>query len=63
MNYYCDVYDKTKKIKSKNIHLDSLTQNKREECKRTKRNIRKPDFFNIDDIFNNYITNHNKKLY
>ena len=62
MNYYCDVCDKTIKIKSKNKHLQSLTQNKIEECIRIKQTIRSPDFFDVYEILNKYITNNNKEL-
>ena len=41
MEYYCDVCDRTIKIKSKSKHLQSLTHNELEKC------IRKNTLFKI----------------
>ena len=60
MDYYCETCDKSNKLKSKNKHLQSLTNNKPEECIRIKHTIQNSDFFDLDLIFNSYITNHNK---
>ena len=62
MNYYCNVCDKTIKTTSKSKHLQSLTQNKFEKCIRIKQNVDNPDFSDIDEIFNNFIINHNEKI-
>ena len=62
MNYYSDVSDKTINVKSKSKHLQNFTQNEFENCLRIKHTIENPDFFDIDEISNCYITNHNKKL-
>ena len=57
MEYYCDVRDKTTKTKSKSKHLRSLTQNEFDKCIRIKHTIKNPDFFDLDDFFNENITN------
>ena len=62
MYYYCDVSGKTIQIESKNKHLQSHTHNKLEDCIETKHTIENPLFFDIDAIFNEYITNHNENL-
>ena len=54
--------DKTIKIKSKSKHLKSLNHNELEKCIRIKPSIKKPDFFDKDELFDNYITNHIKKF-
>ena len=36
MDYYCDVCDKTIKLKSETKHLQSLTHNKIDQCVRVK---------------------------
>ena len=60
MEYFRDVCDKTIEIKSKRVHLQSLLDNELEKCKHLKHTIRVPDFFDIDEIFGECITNHNK---
>ena len=62
MGYYCDVCDKTLKIKSKSKHLTSLTQNELEGSVHSKHIVENPDFFDIDSTLNDYITNQNKKF-
>ena len=62
MDYYCDVVYNIIEIKSKNKHLKSLTHNEFDKCIRTNHTIENPDFFDIDSIFNKYITNHNEKF-
>ena len=42
-------------------HLPNFTYNKLEKCSRIKQTIEKPDFCDIDEIFNNYITIYNKE--
>ena len=61
MDYYCDASDKTKKIKSRTKIFQILSQNELVECVLKRHTISKPDFFDIDESFNNYITNHIKK--
>ena len=40
MSYYCDVCDKTRKPKSKNIHLESLSHREFDKCKHIKSTIK-----------------------
>ena len=54
--------DTTIKIKSKDKHLQSLTHTELEKSIRIKHTIENPDFLDIDERFNGYITNHNKKF-
>ena len=62
MGYYCDVCVKTIKINSKSKHPQNLTHNELEKCIPTNHTIENLDFFHIDEIFNYFITNHNKNL-
>ena len=62
MGYQCGVCDKTLKIKSKSKHLQNLKHIDEEKCVGMKYTIENPDFSDIDEIFNNYNTNHNQKL-
>ena len=62
MDYFCDLCDKTFKIKSKSKHHKSLAHTDFEKCIRIKNTIQNPDFFHIDEIFTNYISNYNKKF-
>ena len=62
MDYYCDASKKTKKIKSRTIIFQILSQNELVECVPKRHTIPEPDFFDIDESFNNYITNHIKKI-
>ena len=59
---YCDICVKTIKLKSKNNHLKSLTHIQEEKGLRINHTIRNPNFFDVDKIFNNHITNHNTKI-
>ena len=60
MDYCCDVCDKTNELKSKNSHFKSRTHIQYEKSFRINHSIENPYFFNIDKIFNDYITNHLK---
>ena len=62
MGYFCDVCDKTIKLKSKNNHTKSLIHIQYEKSSRINHTFKNPIFFDVDKIFNIYITNHNKKL-
>ena len=62
MDYFCDVCDKTVKPKSKNKHLKSLTHIHYEKFFRINVTIENPNFSDVDKIFNDFITNHNKAL-
>ena len=59
MVYHCVVCDETNKIKIENkqhTHIEF------EKCIRIKHTIENPDFVDIDIIFNDYSTNHDKTL-
>ena len=62
MDYYFDVCNKAIKTESKIKHLQSLTHTEFEKCIQTKHTIQNPDFFDLEEIFNNYTTNHNRKV-
>ena len=62
MEYNCDVCDKTTKIRYKRKNLLSLTHIEFDKCINIKHTIENPNFFDIDEIFDVYITNHNKKF-
>ena len=55
-NYYCDVCDKSKR------NLKSLTHNEFEKCVLIIHTMNSPSFIDIDEIFNEYIIDHNKKF-
>ena len=57
MKYYCDVCDKTTKLKPKHTHVKSLTHNPCEKRFRINHTIKNPNFLDLDRIFNEYITN------
>ena len=63
MDYYCDVCDKTIKLKSKNNHLKSISHIQYEKCFRISHTNKTPDLFHVDKLFNVFITNHNKKTH
>ena len=57
MDYPCDACDKTSRIESKNKHLKSLAHTELHKCIRRKCTIENPDFFDRDEVFNEFITN------
>ena len=57
LNYFCH---KTIENGSKRKYLQSLTHNKFEKSIWITHIIQNPDFFDLDSIFNEQITNHNK---
>ena len=61
MSYYCDICDQTSNLKSKNKHLKSTTHNELEKSFRIFHSIKNPEFFNVDDLCNDFINNHNEK--
>ena len=60
LNYNCVVCDKTIKLQSKNNHLKSLTHNQYGKSIRTNHTAWNPNLFDIDELFNDYITDQNK---
>ena len=62
MSYHCSVCDKIFEPKRKNNHFKSLRHNQYEKSIRINYIIKNPDFFDIDKIFNVYISNHNEKF-
>ena len=63
MNYYCEICDKTMEHKSKNVHLKSFTHIEYEKSLQLTYTIINPDFFDIEKVFDGYITNHNEKIH
>ena len=59
MDYYCDVNDETIKFKSKIKHLHSKSHVSFDECIRIKQTIQSRNFFDLDEIFNHFITKQN----
>ena len=60
MDYYCNVCDKSIKVKSQSEHPQSITNKKFENCIQMEHTIENnPDFFGIDEIFNDFIINKN----
>ena len=62
MECFCDVCDKTISIKSKRKNFQNLTDNELPGGIRMKHKTQNPDFFDMDSIFHDYITNHDIKL-
>ena len=61
MSYYCDVCDKTIKLKSENKHSKSNNHREFDRCKHIKLTNESPNTNNIEEIFYAYIIEHNKK--
>ena len=61
MDYCCDVCDRTIKFKSESKHLHSLRHHEFEKCIQRKNSIENAAFFNMNAMFNEYISNHKKK--
>ena len=57
------ICDKTNKLKSKYNHFKSNSPIQFEKCFQKNYTINSLNFFELDKIYNNYITNHNKKYY
>ena len=57
MDYYCNVFDESIKSKSKSELFQSLTHSKVEKCIQMKHTIKNPEYFNIDEFVNDFITN------
>ena len=62
MVHYCDICDETIKINSKSKHLQSLSHNAYKERIHSKHTIESSSFFDIDEIFNEYVSNHNRNI-
>ena len=61
MKRYCEEIDMSGKLESKNKRVQSLTHNDYAKWIRIKHTIDNLDFFDIEKIFIDYMTNHNKK--
>ena len=57
-SYYCNICDKTIKLKSKTKQFKSRTHKDFEKCIQMNYTGQKPNFFNIAKTY----TNHNKKV-
>ena len=62
MEKFCEICDKSNKLKSKNNHVKSVTHNDFEKSILKNHTIKNPNSSDKDEIKNYYITNHNKKL-
>ena len=62
MDYCCDVCEKRIKIKPRSKRLKSLAHNEIEKKFTNKTHYRKSRLFDIDEIFNQNIVNHNEKF-
>ena len=60
MDYIRVVCDRTILFKSKIKHFQNLTHKDFDESIQIKHTIDSPSFFDIDERFDNFITNHNK---
>ena len=61
--YHCNICDKTIKLRSKNKHLKSITQNELEKSIHITHSIDNPKFFDVNDIYKDFTNIHNKKYY
>ena len=58
MGFYFDICNKSIKYK----YLDSLSEDEYDRCIHIEKKIKNPNYFKIDEIFKDYITEYNKKL-
>ena len=59
MQFKCDLFDRDRQNLSRNIHIKSLIHKK---CLREKYIINNPNFFEVDQILNNYVEGYDKKF-
>ena len=62
MSYHCECCDEAVKLQSKTKHFKSLTPKQYENFYGLNHNFKSLKFFDVGKIFNNYVTNHNRKL-
>ena len=62
MSYHCEVCDKFMRAESKYKHFKSTIHKEFDRYKHIKLTIENPNINNIDEIFYNYIIEHNKNL-
>ena len=60
MKSICDVCERTMKIKSKSKHLKSQSHNEFAKSIRIEETTENLDFFDIDELFNDYMSNNKK---
>ena len=53
----CNICDKIIKRKSKNKHIKSITHNELENSIQTTHSIEYPKFFDVDDMYKDFIKN------
>ena len=58
MGFYLDICNKSINYE----YLDSLSENEFDRCIHIEKTLKKPSYFKIDEFFNDYITNYNKKF-
>ena len=62
MDYFYDLFDEISKNKSKSNHPENLTLKQFGKCIQTKHIIHNLNFFDINEVLNKFITNHNKEF-
>ena len=62
MDYYCEIWDKSNKIQSKRIYLNSISHFEFEKSNLIFHTVKNPNFLDVDKIYNYYINIHNKNL-
>ena len=58
MGFYLDIYNNSVKYE----YLDSLSENENDRCIHIEETTKNPNYFKIDEEFNDYITQYNKNL-
>ena len=62
MDDYCGVGERIVKLENKSKHHEGLSHNELDNCIQTKCNVKKPVSLDIDEVFNEYVINHNKQF-
>ena len=60
MDYLCNLCDKTAESFYRRNHLERLTHKEINRCIRKKHTIQNPDFFDVDTMFHENITDNNQ---
>ena len=62
LDYHCDICDKKLELESKNKHFKSFRHNDYGKCIQVNYTFQNPSFFDLVKIYNDYISNHNRKF-
>ena len=62
MSYFCESCDKKIKLKSKSKGFKSRTHKEYEKLVQLNHTTQNPNFFDVDKVFNDFITNQTKNL-